>query len=154
MSIPNHRPAQEAPNQAATLAMGGPGTCCGASGWGSHHLVKRTILARAEEISGGLYPAGFVLAAPAHASNDELLQLAADKDGWRREVLRIDPPLVCHSSRLGKKKTAASVEMTAEKWLEGATKMDGKFNGGQRNICKMGSRNNKSKSGKIAKRRR
>ena len=31
--------------------------------------------------------------APAHASTDKLLQLAADKDGWRREVLRIDPSL-------------------------------------------------------------
>ena len=59
------------------------------------HLVKRTLLARAEKFSGGSYPAGFVLAeAPAHASKDELLQLAADRDGWRREVLRIDASLV------------------------------------------------------------
>ena len=51
------------------------------------HLVKRTLLARAEEISGGAYPAGFVLAeAPAHASKDELLQLAADTE--RRVVPR------------------------------------------------------------------
>ena len=56
--------------------------------------------------------------------------LSADKDGWRREVLRIDPSLVSHSGRLGKKQIAASVEMTAEKWLEGATKMDGQFSGG------------------------
>ena len=54
------------------------------------HLVRRTLLARAEKISGGSYPAGFVLAeAPAHASTDELLQLAADRDGWHHEVLRI-----------------------------------------------------------------
>ena len=94
------------------------------------HLVKRTLLARAEKFSGGSYPAGFVLAeAPAHASKDELLQFAADRDGWRREVLRIDPSLVSHSGRLGKKQIAASIEMTAEKWFEGAmegvTKMDG-----------------------------
>ena len=42
------------------------------------HLVKRTLLARAEKISGGSYPAGSVLAgALAHASRstDELLTL-------------------------------------------------------------------------------
>ena len=95
------------------------------------HLVKRTLLARAEKLSGGSYPAGFVLAeASAHASKDVLLQLAADRDRWCREVLRIDPSLLSHSGRLGKKKIAASAEMTAEKWLEGATKMDGQFSGG------------------------
>ena len=42
---------------------------------------------RAEKISGGGCPVGFVLAeAPAHASTDELLQLVADKDG--RDVFR------------------------------------------------------------------
>ena len=93
--------------------------------------MKRTLLARAEKISGGSYPAGFVLAeAPAHASKDELLQLAADRDGWRREVLRIDPSLVSHSGRLGKKQTAAPISLSAEEWLEGATKMDGQFSGG------------------------
>ena len=94
-------------------------------------LVKRTLLVRAEQFSLGSYPAGFVLAeALAHASRDELLQLAVDKDGWRREVLRIDQSLVFHSGRLGKQQIAASIEMTAEKWLEGATKMDGQFSGG------------------------
>ena len=43
-------------------------------------------------------------------------------------MLRIDPSLVSHSGRLGKKQIAAV--MTDEKWLEGATKMDGQFNGG------------------------
>ena len=46
-------------------------------------------------------------------------------------MLRIDPSLVSHSGRLGKKQIAASIEMTAEKWLQGATKMDaGQFSGG------------------------
>ena len=51
----------------------------------------------------------------------ELLQLAlaTDRDGWRRDVLRIDPSLVSYSGRLGKKKIAASIEMTAEKCLRG-----------------------------------
>ena len=127
MSTPNHRPAQGAPSQAATLG--------GAGRWvlrlDETHLVKRTLLARAEKLSGGSYPAGFVLAeAPAHASKDELLQLAADRDGWRREVLRIDPSLVSHSGRLGKKQIAASIDMAGREWLEEATKMDGQFSGG------------------------
>ena len=92
----------------------------------------------------------------AHASKDELLQLAANRDGWRREVLRIDQSLMSHSGRLSKKKIAASIEMTAEpeKWLEGATigKMDGQFINWR--ACKMGPRNNRSRSRKIAKRRR
>ena len=45
-------------------------------------------------------------------STDELLQLAADRDVWRREVPPIDPSLVCHSSRLSEKQIAASIEMS------------------------------------------
>ena len=49
---------------------------------GEAHLVERTLLTRVEKISGGSYPATFVLAeASAHASKDELLQLAVDRDG-------------------------------------------------------------------------
>ena len=41
-------------------------------------------------------------------------------DGWRREVLRIDPSLVCPSSRLGKKLAAESFRgIDPEEWLEG-----------------------------------
>ena len=80
------------------------------------HLVKGTQLARAEKFSGGSYPAGFVLAkAPAHASTGELIQLAVDRGGWCREVLWIHPSLVCHSSRLGKKQIAASVETKSKR---------------------------------------
>ena len=71
--------------------------------------------------------------APAHASTGELLQLAVDRDGWCREVLRIDPPLVCHSTRLGKKQIASvetQLSTSSEKRLEGATKIDShKYNG-------------------------
>ena len=105
------------------------------STWAGHvlcldetHLVKRTLLARAKQFSGGSYPAGFVLAeAPAYASKDELLQLAADRDGWRHGVLGIDPSMVSHNSRLGKKLAAESFRSSNEEWLEGATKMDGQF---------------------------
>ena len=96
-------------------------------------------------------PAGFVLAeAPAHASKDELLLLAADRDGWRREVLRIDPSLVSHSGRLGKMRIAAPKDLSAEEWFEGAIRdQDGRSS--QWRACKMGPRNNKSRSRKIAK---
>ena len=67
------------------------------------HLVKRTLLARAEKFSRGSHLAGFVLAeAPAHASKGELLQ--TETGGC--EVLRIDASLVSHSCRLGKKLAA------------------------------------------------
>ena len=115
MSTPNHRPAPKAPSQAAALGWNSPG--------------EEDATGKSRKISGGGYPAGFVLAeAPAHASKGEL---AANRDGWCREVLRINPPLglVPHSGRLGKKQIAASVEMTAEKWLEGATKIDVQFSG-------------------------
>ena len=87
-------------------------------------------MARADKFSGGSYPAGFVLAeALAHASTDELLQLVADNDEWRRKVLQIDPSLVCHSNLVCH---SAHLSASSEKCLEGATstKMDGQFSGG------------------------
>ena len=88
MSTPNHRPAQEALSQAATL-----GGARAAPGRNSPGEEDATGESRNNQL--GSYPAGFVLAeAPAHASKDELLELVADRDGWRREVLRIDPSLV------------------------------------------------------------
>ena len=44
-------------------------------------------------------------------------------------MLRIDPSLVSHSGRLGKKQIAASIDMAGREWLEGSTKMDGQFSG-------------------------
>ena len=43
--------------------------------------------------------------------------LQTETHGGRRELLRVDPPLVSHSGLLDKKKIAASVELTAEKWF-------------------------------------
>ena len=102
------------------------------------HPVKRTLLAKSNKISGGhallalFWPR---LQLTVHASTDELLQLAADRDRWRREVLRIDPSLVCHSNRLTEERSGPqaknnNMDIGAQDWLEGATKMDGQFGGG------------------------
>ena len=119
MSTRNHRPARR-----ATLGHGpgGPPACYAHAPRGETHLVEmgqRTLLARAERFGGGSYPAGFVLAkAPAHASGDELLQLAADRDA--PVAPRVDPgrptPGVPQWPS-GQKQIAASVELTAEKWF-------------------------------------
>ena len=60
----------------------------------------------------------------------ELLQLAADRDAWRREVLRIDPSLLPHNGCLGNDQIAPPISLSAGEWLEGATKMDGQSSGG------------------------
>ena len=80
----NHRPPQETQSQAA--ALGGPRATTGINSSGEEDATGES-----RQNQRGSYPVGFVLAeAPAHASTAELLQLAADRDGWR-EVSRIDP---------------------------------------------------------------
>ena len=71
----------------------------------------------------------------AHAStDDELLQLAAHRDGWRRGASeRALPGAGVLRQSFGKNKpitaqiTQEVLCANSEKWLEGATKMDGRF---------------------------
>ena len=49
--------------------------------------------------------------------------------GGAARCFRIDPSLVPHIGRLGKKQIVAPKDLSAEEWLEGATKMDGQFSG-------------------------
>ena len=99
---PTIDPPKEAPSQAA--ALGGPWPrATGRNSPGEEGATgKRAREKRPMGGHGRSYPAGFALAeAPAHAPTDDLLQLAAGRDGRRREVrmLRIDPSLLCHSNR-------------------------------------------------------
>ena len=121
MSTSNHQPAQEAPSQAATL---------GSAAFGRNSPSEEDATGESKKNSGGSYPAGFVLAeAPAHASKDELLQLAADRDGWHREVLESIHPW-CPTVAIWAKSKLPLISLSAEKWLEGATKVNGQFSGG------------------------